>query len=45
MESEGDVKNYNRDDEVLPAIDRHLAETIQHELTSRANIQKMHLHD
>lgn len=34
----------NSDDEVLPAIDRHLALNIQQELTKRSNIQKMHMH-
>lgn len=43
-ENEVEIKA-NSDDEVLPAIDRHLALNIQEELTQRANIQKMRVHE
>lgn len=39
-ESTSDTKS-SKDDEVLPVIDHHLAQTIQEELTKRANVQKM----
>ncbi len=41
-ELESDRKS-NSNDEVLPAIDRDLALTIQSELTQRSNVQKMNI--